>query len=197
MNEHIEENIVVIVYPEKLEGMSSLLATLISERYNEKYEVVEWDEKHWRDNKATTSNSQKVVLLGKAGENIKYGMKWHFNKFSMKYGWSGGRAILDVGLLNPLDIKEFHEYAQQHAEEAKASLKNMAGAAGAGVGIAGAAGGIAKLAGLLAGIKLLPVALVGAPVAAAIYLNRFKKVQFPLLVKEFALEGGFNKFMEE
>jgi hypothetical protein len=47
------------------------------------------------------------------------------------------------------------------------------------------------------GLKLMaPLAIIGGPAAAVFYLNTLKNYQYPLLVKEFVLEGGFEKFME-
>ena len=212
MNEKMGKNQVIIVCRKKHEGMSHLMAQLISEHYEE-HEVAEWDEKHWLANKAAVVASQKVVFLGSAGANYQHGIKWHFDKFSMRYGWRANRAVLDVRLLSVLDIKKFRNYAEQHAEDAEFSYKKMAGATGIGIGAsmgaagaagigaagigAGAAGvGLAKFAALMVGIKFLPLAIVGGPVAAAIYLNSLKKYQYPLLVKEFVLEGAYKNFME-
>ena len=203
MNENASGNTVVIVCPKKREGMSHLLAQLITEKYKE-YEVAEWDDKHWSANKATVSASQKVIFIGNAGANYHYGTKWHFDKFSMKYGWRGNRAVLDVSMLNVLKVGKFKEYAQERAEDAEKIYQKMAGAAGAGIGAGAGVAGVGAAAGLamgkfvflMVGIKLLgPLAVLGGPAGIAIYINSLKKYQYPLLVKEF-FESGFAKFME-
>ena len=193
----MSENGVILVYPKKLEGMAIFMKQLIVEGDKE-IEVFTWSEQFWEHNKQTIGPRQKVVFLGKSGANYQYGTKWYFDKFSMKYGWRSNHALLQVKLLKPLEINEFREYAEKHKEEAEATLKGLDGFGTVGVGAGAGAFGLAKFVGIMVSIKLLPLALVGGPVAGAVYLNKLKKYQYPLLVKEFVLEeGGFKTFMEE
>ena len=188
MYEDMNRKDVIIVYHKNREGVCHLMAQLISGIHKE-YSVGEWEEKHWDNNKATLPASQKVIFIGEAGKTHALGIKWRFNKFSMSYGWLSNRAVLDVKLLKIGDIKSFIKYAQQHAEEVDALLKKMAAAGAAG---------LAMFAGLMIGITSLPVAiLIGGPIAGIVYLNKLKKYQYPVLVKEFVMGEGFTRFMEE
>ena len=195
--DNTDSNKVIIVYSKNQEGYSNLMSQLIAENFKDKaYEVVEWDEAHWKNNKAQMLTSQKVIFIGKAGAHVHLGINWRFDMFSMKYGWLGSRCLLNVDLLKEKDIKDFKEYTQQHVGEAEASLKDVGKAAGAGA--RAIAVGAAKFTELMDGIKPIFVTLLFPPskIGKLIRRNKLKKYQYPLLVKVFVTEGGFTEFME-
>jgi hypothetical protein len=198
MNGLTEMKKLTIVYQKNHEELANMLSQLIIGAYDN-ITVKELDVSTFKAVKPTYELTDKIVFLGsKAAVGYKAGIKWHYDKFSMKYGWLGNRAVLEVGVLNPLKLKAFIQYAKEQSDEAEKTASRLAGDA-AKAGAAGAASIAAlKLGAMLAGIKLFaPVILAASLVALPIYLKQLPKYQYPLLIKEFVKEYGVGRFMSE
>ena len=98
----------IIVCDEKTEQYANYLRQLISTNDDKDGEVkgvvdgsVEaavWLDKEYMANKATISSSEHILFIGdnKVSKSETSSMVIKFNKFGMKYGWLGKRAMMQV-----------------------------------------------------------------------------------------------------
>ena len=177
----------VIVYNKKEAKYAHLMAQLIS-AYTE-YEIVEWEDKDWLANKASSSSSEKIIFLGATGSNYKIGTKWSYDKFCMRYGWLGNKCVFEVKSIPAKEVKDFKEFYEKRAAhfEVKASQKRVDGKPFL----------VAAVPFLLLPFGI-PIGIVTYAVAKAVgNTAKYTEHQYQLLVNEFVLEGGLKKFMEE
>ena len=77
-------------------------------------EVAVWLEKDYTANKAQISSSEHILFIGdgKESKNEASSMVVKFNKFGMKYGWLGKRAMMqaDESALTQDNYNEFIDY---------------------------------------------------------------------------------------
>ncbi|MCR4717750.1 MAG: hypothetical protein K5656_11290 [Lachnospiraceae bacterium] len=189
----------ILVCDEKTEQYANFLRQLISTNDDKDGEIVGvedgsvdvavWLDKDYVANKAQLSSKEHVLFFGdsKISRSETSSMKVKYEKYGMRYGWLGKRAMLQVNkdLLTPEDYDGFIELCKKYETEfEKVSIKYLkkngkAQIAGAGVGGAAtggalgaasatsiAAGGIGAASGLFAGAVLggiIPiVAIAGA-----------------------------------
>ena len=173
----MENQEIIVVYAKRREEFAHLLSQLINS--TTEYGVAEWEEKHWDSSKPTILASQKIIYLGSAGDSHHLAVEWHFNNFSMKYGWLGDRCVLDVGRIDLGKVSAFKKHYKERAEHFKYIADKAKG------------GGLAWFA--LLGGWVAPILLAGG---LLLDRKKLKKYQYQLLVCEFIFEGGFKKFME-
>jgi len=168
-----------IVSTEKRAEYANFLGQLIQAKSD--LTVAVWEEKHWESNKPNVASSQKVIFLGKAGDDNQVGIEWYFDKHEMKYGWLKNRCVIAVDTIRAGQTGKFKEYYKERVENYK-HLESEA------------KGGKLKWFGLLGGWLTGPVWFI-----AGSHFDRakYKKYQYQLVVCEFVLGGGFDKFMEE
>lgn len=103
-----EQRTLFVVYNSKDELYSNLLRKLVATNddntdtgeivgtEDDSVNIVAWNEKQWLDNKGTIDTSQKVLFLGKTGEDLIPIIDEKYNKYGIVYGWAGDQAILYV-----------------------------------------------------------------------------------------------------
>lgn len=71
--------------------------------------IVAWKEKTWLEQKRAGDISSKVLFIGeiKGTENLSPLINWKFEKFGVKYGWSGKQALI---IADPKAVKKKKDY---------------------------------------------------------------------------------------
>ena len=215
MTNEKESKGLIIVHPKRREKHATLMYNLISA--SGKIPVVLWDEDVWTNNKTTIDSTQLIVFFGSAGRKYNEGINWEFDKFSIKYGKLGKRAIIDVEWLNPIEIVNFVKYYNSRIDELNASVKKLWGnlqVAAIGAGGVAIAAGAAKVAGvgavkaagigaiatkvaggLLLGKILVPAAVAALPIYAALKIKDISDAMYTLSIYEFVLGGGLDSLL--
>ena len=109
---------IIIVCDKKTEQYANYLRQLISAN-DDNFGMVEaavWLEKDYLANKATVSSSEHVLFVGdnNASKSESSSMIVKYEKYGMKYGWLGKRAMMKVedAMLSYDDYDEFFMYCQ-------------------------------------------------------------------------------------
>ncbi|MCL1836081.1 MAG: hypothetical protein FWG46_00890 [Treponema sp.] len=86
-----------------------------------KYKAVLWDTKVYRDNITNLTSNEKIIHIGvnEYSSRSLDSIEWKFDKLSMRYGWIGSTAILEVKNEGRTKdgIKEFKNMCSQRKKE--------------------------------------------------------------------------------
>jgi hypothetical protein len=86
--------------------------------------------KHYKDTLPTITSNTHILFIGsfkeakEQGENVKF----YFNKYGMKYGWLGKRAVMYVedNMLKKDEYENFIKFSKEYQKEFEATTVNFA-----------------------------------------------------------------------
>ena len=126
-----DKKTLIVVYKDEM--VLNLLKKKI-ESNKDPVQVVSWDEKMWRSQKKAGNIDDKVLFIGhvKDVDALLPHLDMKFNRWGIKYGWSGNQAVIAIDAsLILAEFKEkqgsgsFYEAFRSYPELAQTESKNV------------------------------------------------------------------------
>lgn len=191
----------IIVHDEKTTKYAEMLVQLIGTNDDTSegevgirdgsVEAVTWLEKQYTDNRPTISSKSNVLYIGnnKVAKSQRLNINIEFDKFGMKYGWIGNRAILyvDNHMMTVDEYQEFYEFCKKYELKAEKLLSKASKEKKIKEG--------ALAAAEFLGLGLIGVGTIGAA-RLVLMKNKIREQQYTCLILAFYLDG-LKSFLED